>query len=78
MAKGKNQYVVPTQGGWGVKGEGNSKLTVKTGTKAEALKIGVNIAKNQQSELTILKKDGKIQNKNSYGNDPFPPRDKKH
>lgn len=78
MSKGKNQYVVPTEDGWGVKGEGNSKLTAKTETKAEALKIGTNIAKNQQSELTILKKDGKIQNKNSYGNDPFPPRDKKH
>lgn len=78
MAKGKNQYVVPTQGGWGVKGEGNSKLTAKTYTKAEAMKIGKEIAKNQQSELTILGKDGKIQNKNSYGNDPFPPREKKH
>jgi hypothetical protein len=78
MAKGKNQYVVPTKDGWGVKGEGNSKLTVKTDTKADALKIGKEIAKNQQSELTILGKDGKIQNKNSYGNDPFPPRDKKH
>ena len=78
MSKGKNQYVVPTEDGWGVKGEGNSKLTAKTETKAEALKIGPNIAKNQQSELTILGKDGKIQNKNSYGNDPFPPKDKKH
>ncbi|MBL7885071.1 MAG: DUF2188 domain-containing protein [Bacteroidia bacterium] len=78
MAKGKNQYVVPTKGGWGVRGEGSSKLTVKTDNKADALKIGKEIAKNQQSELTILGKDGKIQNKNSYGNDPFPPRDKKH
>jgi hypothetical protein len=78
MAKGKNQYVVPTKEGWGVKGEGNSKLTVKTENKADALKIGKEIAKNQQSELTILGKDGKIQNKNSYGNDPFPPKDKKH
>lgn len=78
MAKGKNQYVVPTTGGWGVKGEGNSKLTVKTENKADALKIGKEIAKNQQSELTILGKDGKIQNKNSYGNDPFPPKDNKH
>ncbi len=26
MAKGKNQYVVPTKDGWGVKGEGNSKV----------------------------------------------------
>ncbi|PKP49152.1 MAG: hypothetical protein CVT92_15450 [Bacteroidetes bacterium HGW-Bacteroidetes-1] len=78
MAKGKNQYVVPTQGGWGVKGEGNSKLTAKTDNKADALKIGKEIAKNQQSELTILGKDGKIQNKNSYGSDPFPPKDNKH
>ena len=78
MAKGKNQYVVLTKDGWGVIGEGNRKLTAKTDTKADALKIGKEIAKNQQSELTILGKDGKIQNKNSYGNDPFPPRDKKH
>jgi hypothetical protein len=69
---------VPTKDGWGVKGEGNSKLTAKTDTKADALKIGKEIAKNQQSELTILGKDGKIQNKNSYGNDPFPPKDNKH
>jgi len=78
MAKGKNQYVVPTQGGSGVKGEGKSKLTAKTDTTPEALKIGKEIAKNKHSELTILGKDVKIQNKNSYGNDPFPPRDKKH
>jgi hypothetical protein len=78
MSKGKNQYIVPIKDGWGVKGERNSKLTAKTDTKAEAIKIGTKIAKNQHSELTILKKDGKIQNKNSYGNDPFPPRDKKH
>lgn len=78
MAKGKNQYVVPTKDGWGVRGEGNKKLTAKTDTKVEALKIGTGIAKNQQSELTILKKDGKIQNKNSFGSDPCPPKDKKH
>ncbi len=78
MAKGKNQYVVPTKEGWGVKGEGNTKLTIKTETKAEAEKIGTSIAKNQSSELIILGKDGKIQNKNSFGNDPNPPKDKKH
>lgn len=76
MAKGKNQYVVPTKDGWGVKDQRNQKLTVKTDTKVDALKIGKKIAKNQQ--LTILGKDGKIQNKNSYGNDPFPPKDNKH
>ena len=74
----KNQYVVPTQGGWGVRSESSDRLTVKTETKSEAVKIGTSIAKNQHSELTILGKDGKIQNKNSFGNDPVPPHDKKH
>jgi hypothetical protein len=40
MSKGKNQYVVPTEDGWGVRGQGNSKITVKNDTKAEALKLG--------------------------------------
>ncbi|MBK7682270.1 MAG: DUF2188 domain-containing protein [Bacteroidetes bacterium] len=69
---------MPTKEGWGVKGQGNSKLTAKTETKADALKIGKEIAKNQQSELTILGKDGKIQNKSSFGNDPLPSKDNKH
>lgn len=69
---------MPTKDGWVLKGQGNSKLTAKTDTKADALKIGKEIAKNQQSELTILGKDGKIQNKNNDGNDPFPPKDNKH
>ena len=77
MAKGKNQYVVPIQDGWGVRSEKSERLTVKTRTKAESVKIATIIAKNQQSELTILKSDGKIQNKNSFGNDPCPPKDKK-
>ena len=74
----KNQYVVSTQSGWGVRSENSERLTVKTETKAEAVKIATSIAKNQHSELTILGGDGKIQNKNSFGGDPFPPRDKKH
>jgi len=78
MSKTKGQYVVPTKDGWGVRKEGSDKLTVKTETKAEAFKIGTSIAKNQKAELTILGKDGKIQNKNSFGNDPNPPHDKKH
>lgn len=78
MAKGRNQYVVPTQGGWGVRGEKSDRLTVKTDTKSEAIKIATSIAQNQHSELTILGKNGNIQNKNSFGNDPCPPKDKNH
>lgn len=74
---GKNQYVVPTEDGWGVRGENNEKLTKKFDKKDDAIDYAKDIAKNQQSELTILKKNGQIQNKNSYGNDPNPPKDMK-
>lgn len=67
-----------TKDSWDLKGQGNSKLTAKTDTQADALKIRKEIAKNQQFELTILGRNGKIQNKNRYGNTPSPPNDNKH
>jgi hypothetical protein len=74
----KSQHVVPVGNDWGVRGEGNKRLTVITPTKAGAEKAGRDIAKNQGAELFIHGRDGKIQDRDSYGNDPFPPRDKKH
>lgn len=71
---GKNQHVVPRNGNWAVRGEGNNKVTKVTSTQAEAIKVAREIAKNQQSELIIHKQDGTIRGKDSYGNDPFPPR----
>lgn len=74
---GKDQHVTPhTGGGWQVKGEGNKKATVVTDTKAEATKIGRGIAQNQGSELVIHGKDGRIQDSDSHGHDPCPPKDK--
>ena len=77
MAK-KEQHVVPHGKDWGVRGEGNKRLTVITPTKAEAEKIGRDIARNQRTELVIHDRHGKIQDKDSYGPDPCPPKDKKH
>lgn len=77
MAKGKNQFVNPHPGGgWEVKGQGNTKATVVKERKADAVDIARQIAKNQESELTIKDQHGRIQEKNSYGNDPCPPKDK--
>lgn len=72
-----NQHVVPNSNGkgWAVKGAGNSKATKITSTKAEAVKIAKTIAKNQHSELIEHGRDGKIISKDSFGNDPIPPRD---
>lgn len=71
---GKNQHVTPSRNGWKVTGAGNSKATKICDTQKEAIGIAREIAKNQQSELIIHGKDGKIRDKNSYGNDPFPPK----
>jgi hypothetical protein len=72
---GKNQHVTPhPEGGWQVKGEGNEKATVRTSTQAEAIDIARDIAINQQSEVVIHRPNGQIRDKNSYGNDPFPPK----
>lgn len=75
----KNQHVVPTKDGkWGVRGEGNSRITKKTPTQSQAIEIAKEIATNQSGEVVIHGRDGKIRDKDSYGNDPHPPDDKKH
>ena len=75
---GKNQHVVKNNDGWSVKGENNSKATSNHATQKEAISRAREIAKNQKSEVVIHGRDGKIRNKDSYGNDPHPPRDNKH
>lgn len=74
----KNQHVVPSGKDWAVKGEGNGRKTAIVDTQAEAIKIAREIAINQKSEVVIHRPNGRIRDKDSYGNDPFPPRDKKH
>ena len=70
MSKGKNQIVGPHSGGWQVKGAGNSKATAVTPTQKKAISIAREIAKNQSSELIIQGTNGRIRQKDSYGNDP--------
>lgn len=71
---GKNQHVVPHNGDWAVRGEGNQRVTRITGTQREAIEIAREIARNQESELFIHRQDGRIRDRDSYGNDPYPPK----
>lgn len=70
----KNQHVVPHGDEWAVKGAGNRKAASVHSTQAEAIERAREIAQNQQSELLIHGENGRIREKNSYGNDPFPPK----
>lgn len=74
----KNQHITPKDGKWQVIGAGNSKATKIFNTQKEAIDYGKNIAINQQSELVIHNKQGRIRDKDSYGNDDFPPKDTKY
>ncbi len=74
----KTHHVVPNSGGgWKVKKGGSTKSSRNFERKEDAVEYAKSVAKNQGSELVIHKKNGKIQNPNSYGNDPCPPVDKK-
>lgn len=73
MAK-KNQHVVPLGNGWAVKSAGAAKATIITTKQSDAISVAKGIAKNNQSELIVHGKDGKIRERNSYGKDPNPPK----
>ena len=78
MGKKKNVWITPHKDGWAVKREGAKRSTNVTHTKQEAEKIGRNIGKKDGVEVITQRKDGTIQSKDSYGNDPNPPKDTEH
>ena len=70
---GKNQHVVPHNGEWAVRGAGNERATSLHSTQGDAIERAREIARNQESELFIHRPNGQIRERDSYGNDPFPP-----
>lgn len=74
MTKNRNQHVVPTKDGWAVRRAGSPKATKVFGTQQEAIERAREIARNQQSELLIHGRDGRIREKNTYGRDRNPPK----
>jgi hypothetical protein len=74
MTKGK--HVVPSpSGGWSVRTSGASRASKTFDTQAAAIKHGKALAKKEHTELYIHRSDGTIRERNSYGNDPHPPKD---
>ena len=72
-------HVVPNseRGGWDVKRNGAKRASGHYETKAQAVSIGREMSKNQNTELIIHLRNGSFQNLDSHGNDPCPPRDTK-
>ncbi|MBI5463485.1 MAG: DUF2188 domain-containing protein [Ignavibacteriales bacterium] len=76
---GKNIHVTHRKDGpWAVIGEGDDRASSLHETQREAIEAGRSIAENNRSELVIHDRDNRIRDKDSFGNDPCPPKDKKH
>jgi hypothetical protein len=69
------QHVVPSQDGWKVKKARSQKASGVYETQREAIESAMRIARNQKAELFIHARNGRIRERNSYGRDPFPPRE---
>jgi len=74
----KNIHTVPFGDKWAVKKEGVEKPISTHGSKNNALHKAASIAKQNKVEHVIHGRDGKIQDKDSYGKDPCPPKDKRY
>lgn len=71
----KNIHVTAApDGGWQGKREGATRPSFTTSTKQEAIGKGRELSKRGGGELFSHGKDGKIQWRDSHGNDPCPPR----
>ncbi len=74
----RNYHSVPSQSGWAVKKEGAPKAVSTHRTQAAAESATRQFARVNKVEAVYHKMDGRIKDKDSFGNDPFPPKDHKH
>jgi hypothetical protein len=69
-----NQHITPRGNQWAVQGAGNNRATAIVNTQREAINIAKPIAINQGGDVVIHGRNSRIRERNSYGNDPFPPK----
>jgi hypothetical protein len=76
MPKQGDVHVVYSKPGkvWRIEVTGNKRASGSHATKPPAAAQGRQLASRNKSELVIHNQDGKIGDRRSYGNDPFPPR----
>ena len=74
----KNVHVVPADSGWAVKREGQRMPISQHRTQENGETAARPIARRDRGELIIHRRDGQIRDKDSFGPDPNPPKDRKH
>ena len=74
MSNQDNYWVIKDEDVWKVKRGSADRASSKHRTQAEAWKDAKRLAKLSKGEAILKGEDGKIRERNSYGNDPYPPR----
>ncbi len=69
--------VADKKGGWNTKKDNAKRASKHFDTKDEAGKAAKDQGQREKTEVITHKKNGRIQRRESYGNDPYPPKDKK-
>lgn len=74
----KNFHSVPKNDRWAVKQEGVTQPVSTHRTQAASEAKTRQLAKQAEGEAVFHNRQGQIKDKDSFGNDPMPPRDRKH
>jgi hypothetical protein len=74
MSGSKPVHVVPHADGWAVEREGSQRASSVHNTQAEAEARGRELARGDKTEFLLHNREGQIRARDSYGNDPYPPK----
>lgn len=75
----KNIHITHRKNGdWAVIGEGDTRASSLHPTQSEAIRAGKPLAEQNRSELVIHDRSNLIRDKDSFGNDPASPNDRRH
>ncbi len=79
MAEKRDIHVVPHKdGGWATRKEGADRVGSRHPTQGKAYDRARQQAIREHVEVVTHRRDGTIRDSDSFGNDPNPPRDRKH
>lgn len=75
MGKKRDIHVTPrSDGDWNVRRADAARASSVHDTQAQAAAEGRRLARHDRVEFNLHGRDGSIREKDSYGNDPNPPR----
>ncbi|WP_366937903.1 DUF2188 domain-containing protein [Sediminimonas sp.] len=70
----KGLHVVPSDGRWSVRRAGASRASKVYSTQKEAIDSARERARSEGGELYIHGRDGRIRERDTFGQDPYPPK----